>query len=73
MYVCVCLGLTETDVRQAGRAGALTEESLVHVLGLDEAASCGRCLLHIEEFVELAHEDLPPPPITRGPVTQYAG
>jgi bacterioferritin-associated ferredoxin len=61
MYACVCLGITEGDVKRAGQAGALTSDALVHVLGLDQATCCGRCLLQIEEFVELAHEDLPPP------------
>jgi bacterioferritin-associated ferredoxin len=80
MYACVCLGVTEADVRRAGRNGARSAEALVRVLGLDQATCCGRCLLHIEEFVDLAHEDLPPS-LTRHPLqantgrraTQFAG
>jgi len=72
MYACVCLGVTEADVRRAGRNGVRTAEALVRVLGLDQATCCGRCLQHIEEFVELAHEDLPPS-LARRPVTQFAG
>jgi bacterioferritin-associated ferredoxin len=74
MYACVCLGLTEADVRRAGRGGARSADSLIHVLGLDQATCCGRCLLQIEEFVDLACEqDLPPPPLVRRPLAQYAG
>jgi bacterioferritin-associated ferredoxin len=72
MYACVCLGITEEDVRRAGRGGAVTAEALVRVLGLDQATCCGRCLLQIEEFVDLARSDLPPARV-RSPVTQYAG
>jgi len=72
MYACVCLGLTDADVRHAGRAGAVTPDALVRVLGLDQATCCGRCLLHIEEFVDLAREEVPPPTLVRRPVTQYA-
>jgi bacterioferritin-associated ferredoxin len=71
MYACVCLGLTEADVRCAGRAGARTPDALVRVLGLDQATCCGRCLLQIDDFVDLAREE-PPPPLIRRPVTQYA-
>ena len=74
MYACVCLGLTEADVRTAGRAGAHSADSLVRVLGLDQATCCGRCLLHIEDFVDLAREqDFPQPSLVRRPLAQYAG
>ena len=56
MYACICRGITEADVRRAGRAGDLTPERLVGVLGLDDAGCCGRCAESIEPFVALARE-----------------
>ncbi|WP_447973353.1 (2Fe-2S)-binding protein [Nitrospira sp. Kam-Ns4a] len=54
MYVCLCKGLTEADVRQAGRAGHVDSTALVKKLGLDDDECCGRCARNIHELVAIA-------------------
>lgn len=54
MYACICKGLTESDVKYAGLAGAITASALVATLGLDSDDACGRCAMEIDSFVELA-------------------
>ena len=56
MYACMCQAITETRVRQAGRAGVTAPEDLITVLGLDDKRCCGRCLRHVQKFVALATE-----------------
>jgi bacterioferritin-associated ferredoxin len=56
MYACICRGVTEADVRQAGRAGIIAPEELLTVLGLDDPRCCGRCAARIEDFVALARQ-----------------
>ena len=41
MYVCICNGITDRDIRQAAAAGASTLNDLTRELGV--AAGCGRC------------------------------
>jgi bacterioferritin-associated ferredoxin len=41
MYVCICNGITDRDIRQAAAAGANTLNDLRRELGV--AAGCGRC------------------------------
>ncbi len=59
MYVCLCKGLTEADVRRAGQAGLLSCESLASALGIDQEGCCGRCLRNIDELVALATSETP--------------
>jgi bacterioferritin-associated ferredoxin len=54
MYLCLCKGITESDVREAGRAGIVMPCQLKAKFGLKEAGSCGRCSKNIHEFVEIA-------------------
>lgn len=54
MYVCLCKGITESDVREAGRAGLVMACQLKTKFGLKESGCCGRCSKNIQEFVELA-------------------
>lgn len=54
MYVCLCKGISESDVREAGRAGLVMPCQLKAKFGLKEAGCCGRCSKNIQEFVELA-------------------
>jgi bacterioferritin-associated ferredoxin len=53
MWLCLCKGVSESDVERAGRAGIVTAEGLVTAFGLDEAC-CGWCARHIEDFVARA-------------------
>ncbi|MGQ0810044.1 MAG: (2Fe-2S)-binding protein [Nitrospiraceae bacterium] len=54
MYVCLCKGLTESDVREAGQRGAVTACQLISAFGLKEDGCCGRCAKNIHEFVSIA-------------------
>jgi bacterioferritin-associated ferredoxin len=56
MYVCLCKGVTETQVRQLGRSGAVTAGALINVLQLDDDRCCGRCIRSIDSLVALAME-----------------
>ncbi|CUQ68255.1 (2Fe-2S)-binding protein [Candidatus Nitrospira inopinata] len=59
MYLCLCKGITESDVREAGRAGLITPSQLKAKFGLKDSGCCGRCAKHIHEFVELAVREAP--------------
>ncbi|MCP9440776.1 MAG: (2Fe-2S)-binding protein [Nitrospira sp.] len=59
MYLCLCKGITESDVREAGRAGCATASQLKAKFGLTDKDCCGRCAKHIHEFVELAAGEVP--------------
>ena len=50
MIVCVCNRLTESDVRQAVRAGARTPEAAYACLGCD--VQCGCCLDFAQEVID---------------------
>lgn len=54
MYVCLCNGITESDVREAGRAGHVTPCALKARFKLKENGCCGRCAKNISELVEIA-------------------
>ena len=54
MYLCLCKGITESDVRDAGRAGIVMPCQIKARFGLREAGCCGRCSKNIQEFVQLA-------------------
>lgn len=54
MYVCLCKGITESDVRECGRSGCVSAEALAARLTLDDRDCCGRCLSNIEELIILA-------------------
>ena len=41
MYICICNGLTERDIRACADEGACTLRELEHCLGV--GAGCGRC------------------------------
>jgi len=56
MYMCLCKGITESDVREAGRAGFVMPSQLKCKFGLKDSGCCGRCAKHIHEFVDLALE-----------------
>jgi len=60
MYVCLCKAVTESDVREAGRAGATTATALIGALGLDSDECCGLCILDMDRFVALAAQPDPP-------------
>ncbi len=60
MYVCVCKGITESDVENLGRTGMTCPNKLAAALGIDdEDHCCGRCLNHIVELVTIASQECP--------------
>ena len=54
MYVCLCKGITESDVREAGRAGCMTSCELKSKFGFKQNGCCGRCAKNIHELVDIA-------------------
>jgi bacterioferritin-associated ferredoxin len=54
MYMCLCKGLTDHDVRQAAASGADTAEELIKTFGLHDSVCCGRCVRNIHEYVAIA-------------------
>jgi len=54
MYLCLCKGITESDVREAGQAGIVMPTQLIAKFGLKESGCCGRCSKNIHEFVQIA-------------------
>jgi bacterioferritin-associated ferredoxin len=56
MYLCLCNGITESEVREAGRTGAVMPCQLKSKFGLTQSGCCGRCAKNIHEFVHIAVE-----------------
>jgi bacterioferritin-associated ferredoxin len=54
MYVCLCKGLTESDVQEAALNGKVCPDTLKTCLGLDDEDCCGRCAKNIHELVGMA-------------------
>ena len=63
MYICLCKGITESQVRQLGQAGICSPDALARTLGLEEDGVCGRCLRNMEALMALATSAAP----VRGP------
>ncbi len=57
MYMCICKGIKESDIREAGREGAVTAEDLIERLELLDEECCGICLLRMDEFEAIAAEE----------------
>ena len=57
MIVCVCNRLTESEVRNAARAGASTPEAAYARLGCEP--QCGCCLDYVHEIIEEEHAKRP--------------
>jgi bacterioferritin-associated ferredoxin len=49
MYVCICAGVTEAEVRAYSRAGARTAEDVGDLCGA--GAGCGTCYDHIDTIL----------------------
>jgi bacterioferritin-associated ferredoxin len=54
MYLCLCKGITDADIREAGQSGIVMPCQLKAKFGLKEAGCCGRCSKNIHEFVQIA-------------------
>lgn len=59
MYICICKGIKESDVRELGQAAITCPKKLAETLGLDDKKNCcGRCIKNISKFVEIAVEEV---------------
>ena len=54
MYLCLCKGITESEVREAGQAGIVMPCQLKAKFGLKDPGCCGRCSKNIQEFAQIA-------------------
>jgi bacterioferritin-associated ferredoxin len=54
MYVCLCRGVTEADLRELGAAGFTTAAAISAALRLRDEDCCGRCQREIELLVSVA-------------------
>jgi bacterioferritin-associated ferredoxin len=54
MYVCLCNGITDADVREAGRAGCVTPCQLRAHFRLKEKGCCGRCARNVRQLAQIA-------------------
>ena len=50
MYVCLCNGVTDSQIREAAEQGARSVRDLERCLGV--ASSCGRCQPCAEELLD---------------------
>lgn len=53
MYICLCKGLTESDIQRAVQSDQ-TPEALTTALGLDDDDCCGRCAGNIDQLAACA-------------------
>ena len=54
MYLCLCKGITDSDVRDAARAGIVMPCQIKARFGLKDADCCGRCSKNIRAFCQAA-------------------
>ncbi|UCH48284.1 MAG: bacterioferritin-associated ferredoxin [Betaproteobacteria bacterium] len=50
MYICLCNGVTENQIRDAVSEGAVSLHDLRHTLGV--ASSCGCCAKFAQQVIE---------------------
>ena len=55
MFVCICRGYRERDIRRAAHAGLRSARDIYRELGAEP--SCGRCLEFAEEVIRDVHVD----------------
>ena len=54
MYVCICLAVTDRQIREAALGGALTLKDLRRDLGV--TSECGRCASCARSCLEAVHQ-----------------
>jgi bacterioferritin-associated ferredoxin len=58
MYICVCKGIKEADVKALGQAGVTCPKMLASTMEIDDEDNCcGRCINNISDFVTIASEE----------------
>jgi len=68
MYVCICNGVTDHDIRQAAKAGCCGMAELTMRTGC--GACCGSCVDTATETLEQARAELQP---QHGNVVEFPG
>lgn len=53
MYICVCKGVTDRQIRQALKSGCHSLRDLRDHLGV--ASQCGKCACHAQQLVRAHH------------------
>ena len=56
MYLCLCLTIKDSAVKELGRQGITEAEELAETLHLHHPDCCGSCLENIDDFVRVACE-----------------
>ena len=56
MYVCICKGITDTQIRAAGQDGASSVSDVHSSLGV--ASQCGKCGILAKEIVRESLDDM---------------
>ena len=56
MYVCICKGITDTQIRAAVENGASSMRDLRNALGV--ASQCGKCSMVTREIVRESLDNL---------------
>ena len=57
MIVCVCNAITESEVREAARAGATCPDNAYARLGCEP--HCGCCLVYAQDLIDQEHSQRP--------------
>ena len=58
MFVCLCKGISESQLRELGQSGICSADELVAALDLEAEDICGRCIQHIDDLVVIAAKHL---------------
>jgi bacterioferritin-associated ferredoxin len=56
MYICICEGITESQIREAIQGGAHTVDALTRRLGI--GVQCGTCTCATQWLLEEVHEEM---------------
>lgn len=70
MYVCLCNGVTEREIRQVAEAGCRTMSELTMRTGC--GATCGSCIAMATQLLDEIHAALPTAEVEPLPVLSHA-
>jgi len=59
MYICVCKGITDNDIREAVNGGAESMREVRNQLGV--SSQCGKCACEVRDIVKNTLESTPSP------------
>jgi bacterioferritin-associated ferredoxin len=72
MYVCLCRGITTSDVKEVARGGAASARDFIEALGLEDEKCCGLCVRNIDRILAIAGEVIPIEPVTPAEEVMHA-